>query len=382
MNKIKFIICLLIIHSIIHLACRKDNNSSNPLHIEKTLRLEPHDGNFRNSEGDFVWLKDGRLLFIYSYFTLGSHSENSGYLAGRFSSDSGKTWSSEDHLILENEAKLNIKSVSLLRLQDGSIALFYCRNNSNSDCIPMMRISTDETKSWSEPKSCIQSNGFYALVNDRVIQLKSGRIIVPVALAQTTDDMKRNNLRVTDQIMCFFSDDNGENWKKSQHIPNPTNIILQEPGVVDLNNGSLLLYCRSNTGVQYYSYSNDHGENWSTAEPSSIRSPRSPASMQRIPSTGDLLLVWNDNYNYSHSLSGFRTPLNIAISRDEGKTWIYQKILEDDPMGWFCYIAIEFTANKVILAYSAGTRRGKSKKLATEQVTRVDIDWLYFDVIH
>ena len=358
-------------------SCKTDQKNSNYQHIERTLRLEPHEGNFRNSEGDFIWLNDGRLLFVYSHFTSGSHDFDSGYLAGRFSVDSGKTWTSEDHLVLANEAKLNTMSVSVLRLQNGSIALFYVCKNSNSDCVPMMRISTNETKSWSEPVRCINTEGYYIVVNDRVIQLKNGRIMMPVALGQTTDEMKRCGLMVTDQIMCYFSDDNGQTWQKSQHVPNPTNIILQEPGIVEFKNGLLMLYCRTNTGVQYMSFSEDKGETWSPVQPSNIKSPRSPASIKRIPNTGDLLLVWNENYDFSHSLSGFRTPLNVAISRDEGKTWQNKKILENDPFGWFCYTAIEFTKDKVILSYSAGTRKGKSKKLATEQITLLDISWLY-----
>ena len=41
-------------------------------------------------------------------------------------------------------------SVSLLRLQNNYIALFYLRKNSTENCIPMMRISKDEAKSWSD----------------------------------------------------------------------------------------------------------------------------------------------------------------------------------------------------------------------------------------
>ena len=354
----------------------KNENKLNSI-IERVLRIEPHDGNTRNSEGDFIWLNDGRLLFVYSYFTASLDDLDSGYLAGRYSLDSGKTWTSEDQLVIANEGKINIMSVSLLRLQNGAIALFYCRKNSNSDCIPMVRISSDEAKSWGEPKRCINLNGNFRLVNDRVIQLQGGRIVMPVALGQTTDEMKRSNLRVTDRIMCYYSDDNGISWEKSQDVANPTSVILQEPGIVELKNGLLMLFCRTNVGTQYISYSEDFGENWSPVQPSNIKSPRSAASIKRIPGTDDLLLVWNENYDYAHSMSGDQTPLDVAISTDEGKTWQNKKTIEDDPDGWFCYPAIEFTNDKIILAYSAGTRKENSKKLATEQITRVDLKWLY-----
>ena len=114
-NKCGCWILTIYILSLLLVSCKTSQKDSKYQHIERTLRLEPHEGNFRNSEGDFIWLNDGRLLFVYSHFTLGSHEFDSGYLAGRFSADSGKTWSSEDQLVLANEAKLNTMSVSLLR---------------------------------------------------------------------------------------------------------------------------------------------------------------------------------------------------------------------------------------------------------------------------
>jgi len=49
-------------------------------------------GNPRNSERDFIQLKDGRIMFIYSYFTDGDNDHSEGQLAARFSHDGGKSW--------------------------------------------------------------------------------------------------------------------------------------------------------------------------------------------------------------------------------------------------------------------------------------------------
>ena len=96
---------------------------------EIVLRLEPKVNNPRNSEGDFIQLKDGRILFIYTHFTDGSGDNSSAYLAGRYSSDGGRTWDREDTIILPNEGGMNIMSVSLIRLDEDRIALFYLRKN-------------------------------------------------------------------------------------------------------------------------------------------------------------------------------------------------------------------------------------------------------------
>src|SRR5690242_16733442 len=122
---------------------------------EVVLSLEPSANNPRNSEGDFIKLKNGRILFIYSHFT-GSSGSDFGHavLMSRYSKNNGKTWSKKDRLVVRQEGAMNVMSVSLLRLQNGNIALFYAEKNSNEDCIPVMRISKDEAKTWSDPRPC------------------------------------------------------------------------------------------------------------------------------------------------------------------------------------------------------------------------------------
>jgi hypothetical protein len=48
------------------------------------LRLEPGPGNPRNSEGDFITLRNGKILFIYTHYTGGSGGDHdNAYMAGR-----------------------------------------------------------------------------------------------------------------------------------------------------------------------------------------------------------------------------------------------------------------------------------------------------------
>ncbi|MDP4206447.1 MAG: sialidase family protein, partial [Bacteroidota bacterium] len=151
---------------------------------EITLRLEPGQNNPRNSEGDFITLKDGRILFVYSHYTgTSTHDDAPAYLAGRYSNDGGKSWAPDDVKIVEQEGRMNVMSVSLLRLQNGEIALFYLKKNSTTDCIPMVRFSKDEAQTWSDPLPCItDKSGYFVLNNNRVIQLKNGRLLMAVNL--------------------------------------------------------------------------------------------------------------------------------------------------------------------------------------------------------
>ena len=342
---------------------------------KRVLRLEPGPGNPRNSEGDFITLKNGKILFIYTHYTGGSGGDHdNAYLAGRYSENKGKSWDSESHKIIEQEGKMNVMSVSLLRLQNGEIALFYLRKNSAEDCIPMIRFSNDEALTWSDPHPCITDRkGYFVLNNDRVIQLRNGRLLFAVALHQEPGKPRMNNIG---RLFSYYSDDNGRTWKAGREVQNPANIITQEPGLIELANGNIMMFIRTDAGVQYISFSSDKGESWSPAERSDIRSPLSPASIERIPSTGDLIMVWNNNGGEDPSMKGKRTPLTIAISKDEGKTWIKVKNIEEDPDGWYCYTAIHFAGKNVLLGHCAGNRPAGTG-LAVTQITRLSRKWIY-----
>ena len=334
------------------------------------LQLPPGDNNPRNSEGDFVTLKDGRILFIYSRYTGTSSSDHApAYLAGRFSEDGGNTWSKEDVTIIENEGTMNVMSVSLLRLQNGSIALFYLRKNSQVDCIPMLRISTDEAKTWSSPVACIaDKEGYFVLNNNRVIQLKNGRLLMAVALHESTGNKFNGNGR----LFSYYSDDNGATWHCGLEVPNPLEIVAQEPGVIELKDGTIMMFIRASGGFQQLSYSKDQGHTWSPMVASALPSPLSPASVARIPSTGDLLLVWNNNDGGNPQTNGKRTPLTVAISKNEGKSWEHITNIESDPAGWYCYIAIHFTENDVLLSYCDGPPRHGHLTVTTIALLRLE----------
>lgn len=364
--KIPFLIILINLLNVPGINAQSPAGAGNEL----VLQINPGPDNPRNSEGDFIELKKGRIMYVYSRFMGGSSSDHApAQLVGRFSADGGKTWTKEDQVIVDKEGDMNVMSVSLLRLQNNNIALVYARKNSLDDCMPQLRISTNEGKSWSKPLNIIQNmKGYFVVNNDRVVQLKNGRILVPVSLHKTSQTAWSHK----GTLRCYFSDDQGLTWKQGEEVPDPDSIITQEPGLVELKNGKVMMFIRASGGEQYRSFSADHGETWSYAEPSGISSPISPASIKRIPKTGDLLLVWNNNGSKGPGyFKSQRSPLTIAISKDEGKTWQKKKDIEVDPDGTFCYTAIHFTRNHVLLGYGVGPG------LSGSYIRRLDLDWVY-----
>jgi len=340
--------------------------------VEK-FRFLPGPGNPRNSEGDFLELKDGRVMFVYTHFTGGGGDHSTAHLAARFSPDQGKSWSSEDVTVLRNPSGLNVMSVSLLRLKSGEIALFYLAKNTLEDCRPQVKFSSNEGQTWSEPITCIAEPGYNVLNNDRAVQLKSGRLILPVAKHDFTGPRKAFNGK--GEVRCHVSDDLGRTWQPTAMVARGADITLQEPGLVELKNGDLMMFARTPHGSQYVSFSQDQGENWSEFGPSNIISPLSPATIERIPETGDLLMAWNNHDQVADEYKNKRTPFNLAISQDEGQTWTHVRTVEDDVNGWYCYTAMDFVGGNVLLGHCAGDRR--SGGLSTSQITTIPLTWIY-----
>ena len=321
--------------------------------LEKSVVLDLPFGNDnpRNSEGAFITLADGRIMFVYTRYSGGSDSDHApAELAARFSKDHGKTWSKEDLVLIRNEGKQNVMSVSLLRLKNNEIAMFYLRKNSSTDCRPYVRFSKDEGKSWSDPVLCTPDEiGYYVLNNDRVLLCDDGTLILPVALHQNRD----GKFVAGADIFVYISRDHGRTWHRQMQVPNPNNTVLQEPGLVELADGRILMYIRSNAGCQCYSFSADDGKNWTPIVSSPLVAPMSPAILKRIPGSTKILAIWNPSKTR-------RNPMNIAVLSPDAGSILLEKTLDfsEDDSHWFCYPALYFLGNnQFLVGYCAGERR-------------------------
>ena len=336
------------------------------------LDLPPVKGNPRNSEGSFINLKDGRIMFVYSKFTGDRFNDDaSADLAARYSDDNGETWT-DDRIIAtrEEDQALNIMSVTLMRMANSDIGLFYVIRAGANDARTYLRRSADEGEIWSVPLLCIQPVGYYVVNNDRVVRLSDGRLLIPAAFHRNGYDSGNKNPGIRfdsrGEVIFFISDDDGKTWTEGNcKSVLPFNAYsysgLQEPGVVELGNGMLWSFARTDMCYQYEMFSFDRGETWTTPQPSRFTSPCSPMSIKRIPETGNLLAVWNPvpNYNGSQQFrkgawNGGRTPFVLSVSKDDGRTWADMTVLEDDPDHGYCYCAIHFTKDAVLLGYCAG----------------------------
>jgi Neuraminidase (sialidase) len=344
------------------------------------LTMQPSPDNPRNSEGAFATLASGRIIFCYSAYSGGKgYDDDPARIAQIHSDDRGLTWSAP-RTIVENEGRCNVMSVSLLRAASGKLHMIYLVKNSWVDCRPYLRTSEDDGTTWSAPKLILQAPGYFVVNNDRLIQTSKGRLLLPVAFHRSRgqDPLSSRSFDARAIALWISSDDDGKTWQEAANwwaIPVRSASGLQEPGVVERADGSLFSWARTDAGSQYGFDSKDGGKSWSSPTPTKLASPESPASIKRIPGSDELLAVFNDHSGRVPFPKGKRSPLVVAISKDGGSTWGRHKLLEGDPDGWYCYTAIHFVGDDVLLAYCAGDS-AKNTYLNVLRVRKTSLAWL------
>jgi len=181
--------------------------------------------------------------------------------------------------------------------------------------------------------------------------LSNGRIICPVAW---TEDVVKNGHFI---CRCFLSDDGGLTWRQGKDQVDQPKRGAMEPEVAELASGKLLMIIRTELETIATATSDDGGEHWSAPSQLPLQSPSAPATNRTVPSTGDLMLIWN-NLSINPRVQGAkRTPLTAAISRDGGATWENIRNLETDVDRSYAYTSVLFHKDRVLLSYYVGDRQ-------------------------
>lgn len=118
-----------------------------------------------------------------------------------------------------------------------------------------------------------------------------------------------------------------------------------QPAIVELADGTLLMYSRSVKGSIYAARSFNGGFTWTASQPTPLPNPNSGIDLLKLRS-GRLLLVYNPT-------AEGREQLALAVSEDEGSTWSAAVLLEDG-VGEFSYpYVIQASDGRIHLLYTA-----------------------------
>ncbi len=189
------------------------------------------------------------------------------------------------------------------------------------------------------------------LTANKPIQLQTGEIVLPLY-----------SDRFVASIMAITKD-GGNEWETSQPIVGYGNI---QPCLIERTNGQIVALMRENGCRKRirYSVSNDQGRKWSSVRETSLPNPGSKIHVAALRN-GDWALAYNDLVDGRHTIS-------LAISRDEGETWLPPLLLKNGAVGKasFSYpCLLETLDGRLHLTYSyhwchEGTQRKTIKHLS------------------
>ena len=324
----------------------------------------------RHSEGDLVRLADGKLLAVWSRFKNRSdHGESE--VVGRYSRDEGSTWGEIESFASISEAEhtsnSNLMSASLLSLSSGKIFFSYMGKEETEPekeefnrkiRSAVYARSSDDGTLFSRPRRISDHDHYYVVNNARTLQLSNGRILIPTAVAL---DPGKELGWIKQSCLTFCSDDQGANWKQgsactltSQDVPGREyrELTLQEPGLIELKDQRILMVMRTRLNHPYKSFSEDGGDSWSKPVPiSEIVAPTSPQTLFRLPRSGDIAMIYNNNPKGAEAKWSERRPLAFAVSKDEGRSFRFRKVIEEAEGRCWAYHSARVYEDKLYLLY-------------------------------
>lgn len=174
------------------------------------------------------------------------------------------------------------------------------------------------------------------MVRHRPVRLTSGRILLPAYDEATW------------QGLCFISDDGGESWREAGRMVADGPCI--QPAIIERDDGKLHALLRAGEGGRAWECDSlDGGATWSRCVPSKLRNPNSGADMIRL-SSGEVLACFND-------CTLGRTPLTLALSLDEGRTWAGRHNLETEAGEYSYPTLMQASDGRVHLVYTWQRKR-------------------------
>lgn len=278
----------------------------------------------------------------------------------RRSTDGGRSWQPPQHIAHigarlegnprkktggEQEQTVN-NPVAIVDRTTGAIEFLYCINYAR--CYSMR--STDDGVTWSKPVDVTATfEPFRRHYDWKVIatgpghgiQLKSGRLVVPIWLAYGKVGDHGPSAAAT-----IYSDDHGRTWKagdlavpNSGEFTNPNETMLTA-----LSDGRVMLVSRSvsKANRKIITLSPDGATGWSAPQfHEELWEPVCMASIVAHPAKPGMQI-----YSAPHTLGrdaagkeipagrGKRENLSIKLSRDDGKTWTVNKTLDAGPSAY------------------------------------------------
>ncbi|MBL9212975.1 MAG: exo-alpha-sialidase, partial [Opitutaceae bacterium] len=280
--------------------------------------------------------------------------------------------------------------------RDGTVHFIYC--------VEYMRVfyvrSTDDGRTWSRPVDITAAADRFrpewawrviATGPCHGIQLRSGRLVVPVWLAKAEGGAHGHAV-----VATLFSDDHGATWQRGE-IAVPNTAVtpgVSEATVAQLGDGRVMLLARNHAPShrKVVVFSRDGATGWSRPEfAAALPEPICQASLFSYDdpaAPGKSRLLFSGPASLERA-DGTATPgsrrdrknLSVKLSHDDGRTWAATRSLEPGPSA---YSDLAVLPDGTILCFYESGRPGATRPNSTRTdwpyarltLARFNLEWL------
>lgn len=303
----------------------------------------------QNHAANLLPLPDGSLMCVWFGGTQEGVADISVW--GSRLLPGSRQWS-EAVKLSDDASRSEQNPVLFLALDNVLWLLWTAQVSGNQDtAIVRYRQSTDLGQTWGAIATLLDKPGTF--IRQPITVLNNGNWLLPVFYCRTQPGEKWVG---NDDISAVkISSDCGKTWRD---VEVPQSLGCVHMNITALSNGTLVALFRSRWADNiYYSQSVDNGESWSVPEPTQLPNNNSSIQVTTLTS-GELALVFNhmsaagalerraslydeiddgDNSRKEPEVisgrSAFwgapRAPMTVAISADGGKTWPWQRNLDE-----------------------------------------------------
>lgn len=211
-----------------------------------------------------------------------------------------------------------------------------------------VKISRDGARTWSDTSVLSFEEG--TMVRGKPIVLEDGDYLLPVWKETGTD----TEVVGADTASFFLRyDPRAKTWMESTRIH--ARLGALQPAVAQIDAEHLIAFCRRGGGygpkTEGYivrTESHDGGRTWSQGEETAFPNPNAAVDLLKL-ADGHLLLVYNDNMHD-------RTPLTVAISTDNGATFLKRVNVATGNHDYAYPYAIQARDGKIHLVFTSDAR--------------------------
>ena len=265
---------------------------------------------------------DGKVIYV-AWYSGGLAPGPGNFVTVSTSIDNGNSWLNDQLVVYPKQSTSRIFDPALWRDHNGQVNLFY---GSVKDSIlwdgyggvNSVKIGWDGSKmTWNAPKRL--SDG---VMSNKPIYLASKDLnLLPVYIDKPSKDNTGVKYPVNGAFVLSQNNQSELNPYSSVILPDSIR-IHDEPQLVELTeNGQFLMLLRTTKGI-YSATSSDYAKTWSEPKPFTASGPTTSSRFYigKLAS-GNLLLITNN--------STTRNNMTASLSRDGGKTWPYQLLLDE-----------------------------------------------------